>query len=190
MIADVADKGMGAALFMALTRALVRAAALEDVSPAAVLARVNELLIPDTQQGMFVTVIYAVLCLETGELAYADAGHNLPFLLRFRPQGLEQLSPGGMALGVLQGISLEEHVVNLGPGDFLVFYTDGITEAFSAEDQMFGEERLRTAIQAAEAGTAQAMLDAIDAEVADFTRDSSPSDDMTLMVLHRALAPG
>jgi sigma-B regulation protein RsbU (phosphoserine phosphatase) len=190
VIADVADKGMGAALFMALTRALVRAAALENVSPAAALARVNELLIPDTQQGMFVTIIYAVLYLETGELAYANAGHNLPLLFRLRPQGLERLSRGGMALGVLQGIRYEEYFVELGPGDFLVFYTDGITEAFSAEGQMFGEERLRAAIQAADAGTAQAMLDAIDAAVADFTRDSSPSDDMTLMVLHRVLPQG
>jgi sigma-B regulation protein RsbU (phosphoserine phosphatase) len=187
VIADVADKGMGAALFMTLTRALVRAAALEDASPAAVLARVNELLIPDTPPGMFVTIIYAALCLKTGQLAYANAGHNLPFLFRPRTQSLEGLKPGGMALGVLQGIQHREHVVDLAAGDFLIFYTDGITEAFSREGQMFGEERLRAAIQAAHAGTAQAMLGAIDAGVADFTQDSSPSDDMTLMILHKTL---
>jgi sigma-B regulation protein RsbU (phosphoserine phosphatase) len=187
VIADVADKGMGAALFMTLTRALVRAAALEDESPAAALARVNELLIPDTPPGMFVTIIYAVLSLETGKLAYANAGHNLPLLFRSRTQSLEGLEPGGMALGVLQGIHHSEHVVDLEPGDFLIFYTDGITEAFSTEGQMFGEERLRRIIRAADAGSAQAMLDTIDTGVADFTGDSLPSDDMTLMILHRTL---
>jgi sigma-B regulation protein RsbU (phosphoserine phosphatase) len=188
VIADVADKGMPAALFMALTRALVRAAALEDVSPAAVLARVNDLLVPDAQQGMFVTAVYAVLSLETGHLAYANAGHNLPLLLRSRARELEQLGKGGMALGVLEGTRLEERVISLERGDYLVFYTDGVTEAFSAEEEIYGEGRLRAIIQAADGGSVQAMLDAINDSVTAFVGDNPPSDDITLMVLHRLVS--
>ncbi|MEE8392318.1 MAG: SpoIIE family protein phosphatase, partial [Anaerolineae bacterium] len=185
VIADVADKGIPAALFMALTRTLVRAATLEETSPAAAMARVNDLLVPDAQSGMFVTAIYAVLSLETGEMAYANAGHNLPLLLRSRTQELEQLKKGGMALGVLEGVRLEERVVSLEPGDSLVFYTDGITEAFSVEDEIYGEERLQAIIQAADASSAQTMLDAIDASVDTFIGGATPSDDRTLMVLRR-----
>ncbi|MCP4536129.1 MAG: GAF domain-containing protein [Chloroflexi bacterium] len=185
VIADVADKGMPAALFMALTRALVRAAALEETSPVAAMARVNDLLVPDAQSGMFVTAIYAVLSLETGELVYANAGHNLPLLLRSHSQELEQLKKGGMALGVLEGVRLKEHVVSLDPGDSLIFYTDGITEAFSVENQIYGEERLQATIQATNGSSAQTMLDAIDDSVDTFIGDAIPSDDRTIMILHR-----
>jgi GAF domain-containing protein len=185
VIADVADKGMPAALFMALTRTLVRAAALEETSPVAAMARVNDLLVPDAQSGMFVTAIYAVLSLETGELVYANAGHNLPLLLRSHSRELEQLKKGGMALGVLEGVRLNEHIISLSPGDSLIFYTDGITEAFSVEEQIYGEERLQATIQAADGDSAQTMLDAIDDSVDTFIGDAVPSDDRTLMVLRR-----
>jgi sigma-B regulation protein RsbU (phosphoserine phosphatase) len=185
VIADVADKGMPAALFMALTRTLMRAAALEEVSPAAALARVNDLLVPDAHQGMFVTAVYAVLSLDTGRLTYANAGHNLPLLLRSGTGELEWLSKGGMALGVLEGVRLEEHAISLEPGDSLVFYTDGVTEAFSPGGDIYGEERLRATLWAAKSGSAQAVLDAIDASVVAFAGDAPPSDDRTLMVLRR-----
>jgi sigma-B regulation protein RsbU (phosphoserine phosphatase) len=185
VIADVADKGMPAALFMTLTRTLMRAAALEETSPAAAIGRANDLLVPDARHGMFVTALYAVLSLETGELAYANAGHNLPLLLRSRTSELERLCKGGMALGVLAGVRSEEHVISLAPGDYLIFYTDGITEAFSPEGDIYGEERLQTIIQAAGDGPAQAMLDTIDSSVAAFAGDGPLSDDRTLMVLRR-----
>jgi sigma-B regulation protein RsbU (phosphoserine phosphatase) len=185
VIADVADKGMPAALFMTLTRTLVRAAALEEESPAAALARVNDLLVPDAEQGMFVTGVYAVLSLETGQLIYANAGHPPPLLLRSRTWKLERLGTGGMALGVLQGISLEERVVSMEPGVTLVFYTDGVTEAFSPEDDMYGAGRLRAAIRAADGNSAQAVLDAVSDSVTAFVGDNPPSDDITLMVLRR-----
>jgi serine phosphatase RsbU (regulator of sigma subunit) len=185
-IADVADKGMPAALFMALTRTLIRAAALEETSPAAVLARVNDLLVPDAQHGMFVTAVYAVLALETGQLAYANAGHNLPLLLRSGPEELERLNKGGMALGVLEGVRADGHEVSLRPGDCMIFYTDGITEAFSPAGDFYGEERLRATIRSADAGSAQAMLEAIGDSVTAFAGDTALSDDRTLMVLRRS----
>ncbi len=185
VIADVADKGMPAALFMALTRTLMRAAALEEVSPAAAVGRVNDLLVPDAQSGMFVTAVYAVVSLETGELTYANAGHNLPLLWRSRTGELEQLEKGGIALGVIDGARVDEYVVSLERGDSLVFYTDGITEAFSAQDEIYGEERLRATIRAVSDGSAQDIMDAIDGSVEGFMADGVPSDDRTIMVLRR-----
>ncbi len=186
VIADVADKGMPAALFMALTRTLMRAAALEEPSPAAALVRVNDLLVPDAQHGMFVTAVYAVLSLETGKLAYANAGHNLPLLLRSRTGELERLGKGGMALGVLAGLRMDERIVALEPEDCLIFYTDGITEAFSPEGDIYGEDRLQTTVRSASGSSAQAMLEAIGDSVVVFAGGATPSDDRTLMVLRRS----
>lgn len=186
VIADVADKGMPAALFMALTRTLMRAAALEETSPAAALARVNDLLTPDAQGGMFVTLFYAILSLETGELTYANAGHNRPLLLRSGTGKLEQLAKGAMALGVMEGIRHEERVASLEPGDYVIFYTDGVTEAFSPEGETYEEKRLRAMIHAAAGSSAQEMLEGIDDSVAAFIGDAAPSDDRTTMVLRRA----
>ena len=185
VIADVADKGIPAALFMSLTRTLVRAAALDAASPAGALARVNDLLVPDAQDGMFVSAFYAVLSLQTGQLAYASAGHNPPLLLRPRTGEEEWLRTEGMVLGVLEGIHFGERIVALEPGDVLVFYTDGVTEAFSPGGDIYGEGRLQAAIEAAADTPAQAMLEAICASVSDFVGDNPPSDDLTLMVLRR-----
>jgi serine phosphatase RsbU (regulator of sigma subunit) len=191
LIADVADKGMPAALFMVLTRTLVRAAALEQTSPAAVLAQVNDLLVPDARQGMFVTAFYGVLSPDTGELAYANAGHNPPVLLRSRTGALEQLARGGMALGVLPAHQAKEQVVTLERGDCVVFYTDGLTEAFSPQGHLYGEAGLRTAIRAAKGTSAKTMLEALDSSVREHIGTASPSDDLTLIVMHREkAAPG
>jgi len=187
VIADVADKGMPAALLMTLTRTLLRAAALEDQAPAAVLARVNDLLVADVEHGMFVTAVYAVLALDTGQLTYANAGHLAPLIWRTSTGRLERLGKGGIALGVLEGVHVEEQRVCLEPGDHLIFFTDGITEAFSPQLEIFGQERLEAAIQVADGGSAQAMLEAIDGPVSAFVGDHPPSDDITLMVLRRSI---
>jgi len=179
-----------------LARTLVRATVQSVVSPAEVLARVNDALVPDAQQGMFITLVYAILDRKTGELRYANAGHNPPLLLRNRSLSLEHLEKSGMALGVLDGSQIDERVVQIEPGDYLVFYTDGVTEAFSPEGDMYGEERLEATIRG-EAdwvtdlnsettfGTAGEMLEAIDDSVCVFVGDSLPYDDLTLMVLRR-----
>ena len=113
-IADVADKGMPAALFMALTRTLVHAAAKETSSPAEALRRVNELLLPDTKQGMFVTAVYAVLDWNTGEMTYANAGHNPP--LWVRRDSLEKLTRTGIALGASENANMSERTIQLAEG--------------------------------------------------------------------------
>jgi sigma-B regulation protein RsbU (phosphoserine phosphatase) len=184
IVADVADKGMPAALFMALTRTLVRATALEEISPAAVLGRVNDLLVPDAQHGMFVTAAYAVLSLKTGKVTYANAGHCLP--LRVSASGkVERLPKGDMALGVVAGIQPAEHNTTLEIGDSLVLYTDGVTETFSPAGDLFGEERLQDVLDSARNRPAQAILEAILTSVHVFSDNAPASDDLTLVVLRR-----
>ena len=186
VIADVADKGMPAALFMTLVRTLIRATAREELSPSAVLEIVNNLLVTDTKHGLFITVAYAVISLETGGIIYANAGHNLPLLIRHQPKQLEILETTGMALGVLEGIHIADLSTRLEQDDCLIFYTDGITEAFSPDGEMFGESRLRDLIMSGVCETAQQQLEAIDLAVQEFIGGLPSSDDITLLTVRRS----
>jgi serine phosphatase RsbU (regulator of sigma subunit) len=181
-IADVADKGMPAALFMSLTRTLVHAAVIDTESPAVALRRVNDLLIPDTQQGMFVTAVYAVLYPDTGKLVYANAGHNPPFWVNY-DDGVERLTRTGMALGVIEGEQIEERSITLAIGDCLLFYTDGLNESFSPDGDIFGEERIIAALQAGKSKSAERILQGIEADLDDFVGDEDQSDDLTMLIL-------
>ncbi len=182
-IADVSDKGIPAALFMALTRTLVRVAVSETLSPAEAMQRVNNLIIPDNQQKMFVTAVYAVLSLETGEVTYANAGHNLPLWIRSRRGEIESLRRTGMALGVVEGTLIEQRTIQLEPGDNLLLYTDGLTEAFSPQKVPFGIERLHLLIQANLSLSAYELLGAIEAAVNDFMGPLPPDDDLTMLAV-------
>lgn len=184
-IADVADKGVPAALFMALTRTLVRAATLQTFSPAEVLRRVNELLFPDAQQGMFVTAVYAVLTRSTGVLTYANAGHNPPLWWQAATGTVQTLTRTGIALGIEENGLYEQKTVRLAPGDLLLFYTDGVTEAFSPQNEPFGEERLRALLRQNAGQSAQEVVHSIEKAVQEFTTDPQLSDDLTLLVVKR-----
>ena len=186
VIADVADKGMPAALFMANARAMIRALAHHHRSPAAVLEQVNHLLLPDSHQGMFVTALFASLSVRGGMLTYCNAGHNPPLVWRAQQHRTERLETGGTALAVLADPRLEDHSLRLDSGDWLVLYTDGVTEAFSDRSESFhGEDRLCSAIEANASGGAQQMLDAIQESVRVFVGETPPSDDLTVLVVRR-----
>jgi serine phosphatase RsbU (regulator of sigma subunit) len=185
-IADVSDKGIPAALFMALTRTLVRAAIPENPSPAEALRRVNELLIPDNRQAMFVTAVYALLSLESGELTYVNAGHNPPLWMRSRRGEIASLPRTGAALGVVAGAALEERTIQLEPGDALLLYTDGLTEAFSPRAELFGLERLRQIVQANAAAPAPALLGKIEDAVNAHMTLLPAEDDLTMLAARRA----
>jgi len=141
VIGDVTDKGVPAALVMATTRTLLRAATEQTGSPGAVLERVNDLLHPDIPARMFVTCLYAVLNPATGHLIYANAGHDL--LYRAGPDGVEELRARGMPLGLLPGMGYEEKEVTLTPGDTLLLYSDGLVEAHDPQREMYGFPKLR-----------------------------------------------
>jgi sigma-B regulation protein RsbU (phosphoserine phosphatase) len=183
-IADVADKGVPAALFMALTRTLVRAAVLESASPADALCRVNELLLPDTKQGMFVTAVYAVLDMENHELTYVNAGHNPPLWIKC-DGGVERLTRTGVALGASEEAKYSERVIHFDVDDSLLLYTDGLTESFDVDGEFFGEGRLMEAIQANLCSSASDLLDVVEAALLNFVQDMPPADDLTMLVLRR-----
>ena len=184
VIADVADKGMPAALFMTLIRTLIRAAAKEYSSPAMVLKQVNELLVPDAKSGMFVTVFYAVINLDSGKVTYANAGHNPPVIRHFNSEELVELSRTGIALGIFDDIEVEEGEVSLRPGDWLFFYTDGVTEAFSMNDEMFGTKRLYNLLLGKKYTSSKELLDEIEGAVYEFIKGTELSDDITLAAMY------
>ncbi|HEX5809798.1 MAG TPA: SpoIIE family protein phosphatase, partial [Anaerolineales bacterium] len=183
-IADVADKGVPAALFMALTRTLVRAAVIESESPAEAMRRVNDLLIPDTRQGMFVTAVYAVLDMDRNELTYVNAGHNPPLWVKHNGE-VQKLTRTAIALGVVTGEPVNQCTIKLESSDNLFFYTDGLTEAFNAEGVFFGEERLLESIASNPLSSASDLLDVVERSLLYFVQDMPPADDLTMLVLRR-----
>jgi serine phosphatase RsbU (regulator of sigma subunit) len=184
-IADVSDKGIPAALFMALTRTLVRAVVYDTPSPADAMRRVNALIIPDNREGMFVTAVYGVLRLESGEFTYANAGHNPPIWLSGIKRTMESLRRTGAALGIIEDVPMEDRTITLELEDFLLLYTDGLTEAFSPADETYGEERLQQVLEAAEAATARGVLDVLEASVRQFMGPFPPADDLTMLGVKR-----
>lgn len=183
-IADVADKGVPAALFMALTRTLVRAAVIETQSPAEALRRVNDQLLPDTQQGMFVTAVYGVLDMEQGEFTFVNAGHNPPFWLKSNGE-IEKLTRTGIALGVIEQPSMNQRAISLDVGDTLLLYTDGVTEAFAPDGDLFGEARLMEALTTMRANTADEALAFVEDRLNEFIDPLPLSDDLTMLAVRR-----
>ena len=185
VIADVSDKGMPAALFMTLTRSLVRASLADSASPAAGIASANRLLCADASRGMFVTLFYLALDAATGELTYVNAGHNPPILYRPGAAEMEALTRTGMLLGIEPAATYEEGTTRLAPGDLLLLYTDGVTEAVDPAGEMFGEERLRALIRRGGDRPADELLDRLTEAVRDFTVEAAPFDDIALVLLKR-----
>ena len=185
VIADVADKGVPAALVMALSRTLMRGIASEDCSPAQALTRVNEMLVSETLNNRFVTFFYGVLNPRSGQMTYARAGHNPPFYCKGSSGQVESLFPAGMALGIMSNVVLEEETVEIEPGDVVVFYTDGVTEAMNAKQKEFTETRLRDLVTRHHQSSAERLAEIIESEVAKFVAGTDPSDDFTLVVIKR-----
>ncbi|HEY5731469.1 MAG TPA: GAF domain-containing protein [Anaerolineales bacterium] len=183
-IADVSDKGVPAALFMALTRTLVRAAVIENVTPAEALRHVNEILVPDTKQGMFVTAVYAVLDMNTGELTYVNAGHNPPSWVK-SDGSIEILTRTGVALGAAENMQYEQRVIPLEKDDCILFYTDGLTESYNNDGEFYGESRLEEALKANHCSSAHELIDVVEKSLIDFVQDMPPADDLTMLVLRR-----
>jgi serine phosphatase RsbU (regulator of sigma subunit) len=184
VIADVAGKGMPAALYMVQTRSLIRAIAPGQNDPSHVLRRANQLLIPDTRRGMFVSLFYAILDTETGALAYANAGHNLPLLVRTNGK-IEPLQAQGLVLGVRPDIKPELGRSRLNPGDGLAFYTDGVIEVFDDAGDIFGEDRLTDLLRTHWSRSPEILVDLIRQAANDFSATAVPFDDFTLLILRR-----
>jgi sigma-B regulation protein RsbU (phosphoserine phosphatase) len=187
VIADVVDKGMGAALYMALCRTLIRTYATEfDTQPDLVFSVVNRRILQDTHTRMFVTVFYGILDPTTGTLTYCNAGHNPPYLLSAQDGNpVQALRRTGIPLGVLEDAVWEQGSVQIAFGDALVLYTDGIPEARNRQEEFFGETRLLEIVQSNLGCSAQDMQDALLVGVHRFMGNASQLDDITLMVVVR-----
>ncbi|OGO36320.1 MAG: hypothetical protein A2W35_03145 [Chloroflexi bacterium RBG_16_57_11] len=190
VVADVSDKGMPAALFMALSRSIVRASLDPNLSPAESIQRANRLICQDSTSGMFITLFYALLDLQAGRVAYVNAGHNpaLFYQRGDRPgQGaMSRLGRTGMALGVEIDTPYEYRSLALNPGDFLVLYTDGITDALNPEGDSFGMHHLENLVLAHREETAQQIGIALESAIQDFTGGAPGFDDITLMIVRRS----
>lgn len=186
VIADVTDKGMPAALFMALSRSIVRASVANASSPLEGITQANRLICADSTNSMFVTLCYAQIDAMMGEVTFVNAGHNPPLLYRATASQMGRLARTGMALGVEAEAPLDQRVVSLAPGDFIVLYTDGVTDALNAAGEEFGLERLRQAAQAHAQSAVAEIVAGIKAQLAEFIGESAPFDDVTLVVARRA----
>lgn len=187
VLGDVSDKGVPAALMMASTRTLLRTLARSIHAPGEVLRQVNNLLVEDTPHGMFVTCLYAVLDLETGWMTYANAGQNLPYVCA--GEKTEQLWARGMPMGMLPDMEYEENRLQIPPGGWLLFYSDGLVEAHNPDGEMFGGPRILARLPQLNGSAAriQTLLD----DLAAFTgTEHQQEDDITLLVLQRLAVNG
>jgi sigma-B regulation protein RsbU (phosphoserine phosphatase) len=183
IIADVSGKGVPAALFMALSRTLVRVNVADNPTASQAMQKANHMISQETKMGMFVTLFYAVLTPEKKLLHYINAGHNPPFVVKEGSGDVILLRASGIAMGVIDDVLLEEKVIELGSNDIVVFYTDGITEAINRKSEQFGEKRLIETINRYAALPPKDLISRVKDEVFAFAQDQPQFDDFTLVIL-------
>jgi sigma-B regulation protein RsbU (phosphoserine phosphatase) len=181
-IADVSGKGIPAALLMAGLRMSLLAEIRNEFAIRAVMRKVNSLVYESTDSDRFVTAFYGVLDSKNNVLIFSNAGHNPPILLR-RDGRLETLTEGGVALGVLPDARYDDRPVALEPGDVLVLYTDGVSEAESPSGELFGTQRIEQVMARLADRGAKDILEGLVESVHEWTGERGPSDDLTLLVL-------
>ncbi len=189
VIADVTDKGMPAALFMASTRSIMRASLPTAASPGEGIAQANRLICAESEGGLFVTLFFGLLDPQTGEFSYVNAGHDPPLFFRNTEQAcfedLIRLGSTGMQLGMDDDAVYQQTSLQLQPGDFILLYTDGVTDALDAEKNDFGIERLEQVVYANCSASPDELLDALQKAIDDFTGATPPYDDITMLVVKR-----
>ncbi|MGF1572352.1 MAG: SpoIIE family protein phosphatase [Sumerlaeia bacterium] len=186
VVADVSGKGIPGALVMATLRSTLRAEARGSASPRDVLCHVNELLVQDTKENVFVSVLYGILNVTTGTVTYCRAGHEPLVLFNPETHTVRDFEPEGMVVGMVGNEifdMIEEQTVQLEPGETIILYTDGVTEAMSASGQEFGVERFYTAIKELKAEKPQEMIEEITAKIDKFCGGIAQHDDITLVLL-------
>jgi sigma-B regulation protein RsbU (phosphoserine phosphatase) len=181
VIADVSDKGIPAAIYMAVSRTIIRAAAIKGLPPGECLEYSNQLLCKESVNQMFVTVFYGILNTKTGELHYASGGHNPPYIIEKggTVRGLE--ITGDIVLGALEEIHYHEKRNELKEGDALFLYTDGVTEAMNEKFELFSEQRLEKVLSSSSNQTPEGIIQSVSAELSAFTVNAQQSDDITML---------
>jgi serine phosphatase RsbU (regulator of sigma subunit) len=185
VIADVTDKGMGAALFMALTRSIVRTSLDQALSSAEGITKANRLICADSTINMPVTLFYSLLDPKSDDITYVNAGHNPPIHYSAKQDEFFKLTRTGMFLGFDNEATYEQRHQIVKSGDFIVFYTDGVTDAINVEEQEFGQERFQNIIKENRNTSAPEILAAIKDAIEDFIGTIDPYDDITLLIAKR-----
>ena len=183
VIADVSDKGMSAALFMALSRSIVRASVSHGSSTARSLERANRLICADAHDGMFVTLLYGIIDADGATFRYTNAGHTPPVVLT--TDGLYTPGEHGQALGIDETSGLHEHSLSIGPGDVIVLYTDGVTDAINEADEQFGVQRLLDIVSGCRSLPPEAIIARVTEAVAQHAGAAPAFDDATIVVAKR-----
>ena len=183
VVADVSGKGVPAALFMMVSRTLMKGTAIGETNPARCLREVNELLSESNEESMFVTVFYTTLDPASGRVEFANAGHNLPYVVKSSGEVRQVDSAPGIVLGVLPDFEFPGGTLDLEPGDVLFFYTDGVNEAMDEAGVEFGDERLAAVLAEAAGSSADAFSDRVVKAVHAHAGEAPQSDDITCMTL-------
>lgn len=192
VVADVSGKGVPAALYMMISKMLLKTQMQSDPDPAGTLRRVNTLLYENNDESMFVTVWLGILHLPTGELTYADAGHEKIVLYQNGEWRMLPKEYRGMVMGMMATKELEElpekrryrnQTIMMKPGDVLLQYSDGVTEAARRDEEMFGEERLVDAARSSASTQPEELIPHIRGKISDFVADAEPFDDITMLAL-------
>jgi len=185
VMADVSGKGVPAAIFMAVSRTLIRTVALQGEAPNKCLTQSNDLLSQESVDQMFVTVFYAIYNIKTGELSYCNGGHNAPYIVRANGQ-VEQLPQStNCIVGVVSGVTFSGDAARLMPGDTLVMYTDGVNEAFNTAYEEYGDARMEQTLGTLAGKSCDELIKGQLESVRAFAGGAPQSDDITLMALKR-----
>ncbi|MCZ6828135.1 MAG: PP2C family protein-serine/threonine phosphatase, partial [Gammaproteobacteria bacterium] len=182
-VADVSGKGVGSALFMAMTKLLIKSRASDDKLPSKILSRVNADLAADNPECMFVTVFLGTINLRSGRVTYSNAGHNPPLIKRASGAVDQVPDIHGPILGVQEGREYGESNVDLGPGDVLLIFTDGVTEAMDREDNLYSDTRLLQTMQEISEISADSVLKTVRGSVDEFALGAEQADDITMITL-------
>jgi len=182
-IGDVAGKGIPASLFMAVTKTLIKVRTQEDRSTASIMTHVNDALAHDNDSSMFVTLFVGILNVATGVLTYTSGGHNAPFLRRQDGSVARLDACRGPLVGAVPGLIYREEHLSIAPGDFIVLYTDGVTEAINSRGELFSEARLLEILRARGAATAERLVERTVNSVESFEEGTEQADDITMLVL-------
>jgi len=183
LMGDVSGKGVPAALFMMITKTLLKNAGLQDVPAHEILSKANDIVALDNNAAMFATVFCAVLDIKSGEVEWANAGHNPPLVYR-KGAGFEFLDTGkSFVLGPMPNFKYTSQKIRLNPGDTFFLYTDGVTEAMNARQELFSEARLKESLNKLKDKSATDIIKALRNEIAAFAKGESQSDDITMLAL-------
>lgn len=185
VMADVSGKGIPAAIFMAVSRTLIRTVGLQDFAPGKCLTKSNELLANESVDCMFVTVFYGIYHIDSGELEYCNGGHNSPYILHANGE-IEMLPLStNPIVGAVEGVDFTDDSTHLAIGDTLVMYTDGVNEATDADCNEYGDDRMAETLKALKGRTCKEIIDGQLEAVRQFAGEAEQSDDITIMALKR-----